>query len=138
MEIHFWAVLLCGILAMVIGFIWYGPLFGKLWCTVIGADMKDMRARKEMQKKAISLYVVQFILTLFQVYVLAHFIEAWNDVSGIETALWIFAAFVVPIIAGSAMWNNDSREIARTRFLLQTGYQLVIFILFGFILGNWS
>jgi hypothetical protein len=47
-------------------------------------------------------------------------------------------AFVMPIIAGTAMWNNDSKKIAWTRFLIQSGYQLVIFIIFGLILGFWK
>lgn len=140
-EINYLAVLVCGILAMVIGFIWYGPLFGKTWIRVIGADKDDLKARKEMQKKAMPLYFVQFFLTLFQAAVLACFIQQGSDVlriGSIETSLWIWAAFVMPIVAGSAMWNNDSREIAWMRFLIQGGYQLVIFLVFGFILGNWS
>ncbi|MEK7187319.1 MAG: DUF1761 domain-containing protein [Patescibacteria group bacterium] len=136
-QINYWAVLACGILSMVIGFIWYGPLFGKKWMEIVGANPKDMAARKEMQKKAGPLYLVQFLLTLFQVYVLAHFIQAWADASSLETALWIWAAFIMPIVAGSAMWNNDSRKIAWSRFLIQSGYQLVLFITFGYILGTW-
>ena len=138
MEVNLYAVGLCGVLAMIIGGIWYGPLFGNKWLKVVGANVHDIEARKKMQKVAGPLYLVQFILTLFQAYVLAHFINGWKDASGIETSLWIWAAFVMPIVAGSAMWNNDSKHIAWTRFLLQAGYQLILFILFGCILGSWK
>lgn len=123
---------------MVLGFVWYGPLFGNKWLEIVGASKLDMEARKEMQKKAGPLYFVQFLLTLFQVYVLAHYVKGWTEVSAVENALWIWAAFVMPIVAGGAMWNNDSRKIAWARFLIQAGYQLILFVTFGYILGVWG
>lgn len=137
MVINYWAVLVCGVVSMVIGFVWYGPLFGKKWMEIVGAKAVDMEARKKMQKEAGPLYLVQFLLTLFQAYVLAHYIAGWKDASGVENALWIWAAFLMPTVAGSAMWNNDSARVKWARFLIQAGYQLVLFVVFGLILGMW-
>jgi hypothetical protein len=72
------------------------------------------------------------------VYVLAFYIAGWTDASGVENALWIWAAFVIPTVAGAAMWNNDSAKISWARFLIQGGYQLVLFVMFGLILGYWQ
>jgi hypothetical protein len=69
---------------------------------------------------------------------LAYYIAGWKEASGLTNALWIWAAFIMPIVAGMSMWNNDSRRVAWTRFLLQAGYQLVLFILYGLILGYWK
>ncbi len=138
-------MLVASILSMVLGALWYGPLFGKKWMHIIGA--KEMKAEenlpagqagKQMQKQAMPLYLIQFLLTLFQVYVLAQYIAGWTDASGIENSLWIWAAFVMPTIAGASMWNNDSKEIAWSRFLIQGGYQLVLFVIFGLVLGMWK
>ncbi len=137
MEINYYAVLVCAVLSMVVGAIWYGPLFGKKWAEVVGVDMSNEEARKEMQKGVGKLYAVQFALALFQIYVLAHYIKGWTEVSGVENALWIWAGFIIPTVAGSAMWNNDSSKISWTRFLIQGGYQLILFIMFGFVLGTW-
>ncbi len=138
MEINYLAILVCGLLAMVLGYVWYGPLFGKKWMEVIGATEMDLERRKEMQKSAGKLYVVQFVLILFQVWVLSYYIKGWADASGVENALWVWAAFIMPTIAGSAMWNNDSARISWARFLIQAGYQLALFVIFGLILGNWQ
>ncbi len=141
MEINYWAVLLCGIDSMVVGFVWYGPLFGKKWAEVIGVKMTDAEECKKMQKAAGPLYGLQFLLTLFQAYVLAGFLaalrvnEAYNP--PLQVALLVWAAFVMPIVAGNSMWNNDPKKVARTKFLLGAGYQLILFILFGLILGMW-
>lgn len=136
-QINIWAVVVCAVLSMVLGYIWFGPIFGKKWMEIVGADRMDIEARKKMQKSAGPLYVVQFFLSLFQAYVLAYYIAGWKEASGFENALWIWAAFIMPVIAGTAMWNNDSKKIAWARFLIQSGYQLVLFAMFGLILGVW-
>lgn len=135
MIVSIYMIVLCAVLAMVIGAIWYGPLFGKKWLEVICADKVDLERRKEMMKGVWKLYLTQFVLTIFQAYVLAYYIAGWKEASGVENALWIWAAFVVPVIAGTAMWNNDNAKISWTRFLIQSGYQLVLFIIFGLLLS---
>ncbi len=137
MDINYFAVIVCAVLSMVVGAVWYGPLFGRKWASIVGANMEDAAARQKMQKEAGPLYFIQFLLSLFQVYVLAYFISGGNGVSGVVGALWIWAGFVIPIVAGSAMWNNDSRSVSWARFLIQAGYQLVLFVLFGLILSFW-
>lgn len=137
MAINYYAIAVCAILSMVIGSIWYGPLFGKKWAQIIGATAQDAEARKKMQKAAGPLYGIQFVLSIFQVWVLAYYIVGWKDASGLTNALWIWAAFVLPTVAGSSMWNNDSNAIKWSRFLIQTGYQLILFAVYGIILGMW-
>jgi hypothetical protein len=136
-EINMWAIIVCAVISMIIGMIWYGPLFGRKWAQIIGADLDDMEARKRMQKEAGPMYALQFLLSLFQVYVLAYYIAEWKEISGVVNALWIWAGFVVPIIAGTAMWNNDPKKVIWARFLIQAGYQLVCFVLFGLVLSMW-
>ena len=137
MGINYLAVLACGVVAMALGFVWFGPLFGKKWSEIIGANTADVEARKKMQAAAGKLHVVQFLLAIFQAWVLAYYIQGWKDASGVTNAVWIWAAFVMPTVAGSAMWNNDSAKVSWARFLIQAGYQLVLFVVFGLILGLW-
>jgi hypothetical protein len=138
MEVNYVTILACGVLAMILGAIWYGPLFGKKWMAIVGATNMDKAAREKMKKSAGKLYLVQFLLVLFQVWVLAFYIKGWEEASGVTNALWIWAAFVMPTIAACSMWNNDAKKIAWSRFLIQGGYQLILFILFGLILGLWG
>lgn len=138
MEINHLAILVCGILSMVIGAIWYGPLFGKKWMEICGVNADDFKARAEMQKGAAPLYAVQFVLTLFQVLVLAHLIADTTKVSGLERSLWIYAAFIMPMIVGCVMWTAEPAKRKWARFLIQSGYQLVVFVLFGIILTVWK
>lgn len=137
MDINYLAVVACAVASMGLGAVWYGPLFGKKWMAIVGATAMDEARRKEMQRGAAKLYIVQFLLTLFQAWVLAYYIAGWADASGLENSLWIWAAFIMPTVAAGAMWNNDSAKISWARFLIQGGYQLVIFVMFGLVLGLW-
>lgn len=138
MIINYLAVLTCVVLSIGIAVVWYGPLFGRKWAEIVGGNFDTAEARRDMQKRVMPLYVTQFLLTFFQVTILAFYIQGWKDASGLENALWIWAAFVMPTIAASSMWNNDSAKISWARFLIQSGYQLVVFALFGFVLGIWK
>ena len=138
MEINLWAVLVCAVVSMPLGAIWYGPIFGKKWMEITGAANMSKEECDKMRKEAGPLYGVQFVLTLFQAYVLAHFIQAWSDASGVETSLWILAGFVLPTVAGCSMWTGDKSKTKWERFFIQIGFQLVCFVVFGLILGNWK
>ena len=138
LSINYWAVLSGAVLSMIIGAIWYGPIFGKKWMEIVGVSPEDLEARKKMQKTAGPLYAVQFLLTLFQVLVLAHLVADTKLVGGLERSLWIWAAFIIPALAGAVMWTNEKSNLKWARFLIQGGYQLVIFIIFGLLLQYWK
>ena len=138
LPVNYIAIVVGAVLSMVIGAVWYGPLFGKKWLEIVGATEATLEARKKMQKEAGPLYGIQFVLTLFQVLVFAHLIADTTRVGGVERALWIWAAFVIPTLAGAVMWTNEPNKIKRARFLIQGGYQLVIFIVFGLLLEFWK
>lgn len=137
LSINYGAVVVGAVLSMVVGAIWYGPLFGRKWLEIIGVNPSDLKARKEMEKNAGPLYAVQFALALFQVLVLAHLIADTTRAGGLERALFIWAAFVIPTLAGSVMWTAEPSKRKWARFLIQGGYQLVIFIVFGALLQWW-
>jgi hypothetical protein len=134
--LNIWAIIVCGVLSMIIGSIWYGPLFGKMWMKICGVTEMDEQKRKEMQKKALPQYIIQFILVLFQLYVFAHLAGPTPWIA-VQSGLWIWAAFIMPMIASCAMWTNDSRKVMWSRFLIQAGYQLVLFVVFGLVIGGW-
>ena len=138
LTINYFAVFFGAILSMVIGAIWYGPLFGEKWIEILGVDINNEAERKKMQKSAGPLYFIQFVLTLFQVYILASFVSANDMASALEQAVWIWAAFIIPTLAGAVMWTNQTAKLKWERFLIQGGYQLIIFIVFGLLLYFWK
>ena len=136
--INYWAVLVCGVASMITGSIWYGPLFGKKWAHIIGASNMTPEECKKMQKAAGPLYLIQFLLSLLQAYILAHFIQAWGDAPAVKTALFIWLGFLMPTVAAGSMWNNDSAKTSWSRFLIQAVYNLLNLVIFALILGMWK
>ncbi len=137
MDVNYVTILGAAVTSMIVGGIWYGPLFGKKWMEICGVSAFDEAQRKQMQKEALPLYGIQFVLALLQLYVLAGLVN-WENGSAVGIAFWMWLGFVMPTIAGSAMWNNDSTKIKWARFLIQTGYQLVMFLIYGYMLGLWG
>ena len=142
MEINYLTVLGAGVIAMILGSLWYSPiLFGKKWMKLNGvteADLADPVKCKELQKDMIPTMLIQFVMVLLLAYILTHFIKAWTGSSGIETALWIWLGFIVPTLASSVLWTNETRSIKVSRFLIQAVYNLVLLIIFGYVLQTWG
>ncbi len=137
-EINYYAILACGVASMVLGFIWYGPLFGKKWMKLMNLGVQTPEEMKKAQKEMMPTYILTFVLALFQAWVLSYYIKGWTDASGVENSLWIWGAFVIPTIFGGTMWNGSSKKVAWSRFCIQGGYYLVLFVIFGLILGYWK
>lgn len=138
LVINYLAVLVGAVVSIVIGALWYGPLFGKKWMQIIGVNDFDLDQTKKMRKSAGLLYIVQFVLTLFQVLVLSHLVADTARAGGVERSVWIWAAFVIPTLAGSVMWNNEKNGIKWSRFFIQGGYQLIMFFIYGLLLQFWK
>jgi Protein of unknown function (DUF1761) len=129
-------VFTCTILAIIIGSLWFGPIFGKRWMSLNNMILpEDPIAKKEALKKMAPVYVIQFLLSFFQIFILSIYIQAIPDFSGVEHAAILCAAFIIPTYAGSVMWSGDSRKVALEKFLLQAGAAIISMIVFGAVLG---
>ena len=139
MEINHLVVAGCAVLAMILGSVWFGPIFGKTWMRLNGVDSTDETAVKDMQKGLGLIMVTQFVLVLFQVWVLyLYLLGAADEMSMTSNALWIWAAFVVPTLAAAGLWGPEAAKPARTRFMIQAGYNLVLFVAFAMIIQTWG
>ena len=137
MEVNFIAVLIAGVIAMVVGFVWYGPLFGKKWMDLIGATPESMSS-EEVQKQMMPTYVLQFVLALLEAFIFYHYVKGWEEASGIESAVWIWLGFVVPALASTVMWTTDSSKIKMERFAIQAGYHFLLLLIWGYMFQMWA
>lgn len=137
MDINYVTIMSAAIISMIVGSIWYGPLFGEKWMEICGVSAHDDARQKQMQKEVLPLYGIQFALTLLQLYVLAGLVNGENG-SAVGIAFWMWLGFVIPTIAGSAMWNNNPNKVKWAMFLIQAGYQLVMFLIYGYMFGMWG
>ncbi len=138
-PINYWAVLLCGIVSIVLGFVWYGPLFGKLWMSLSGQTAERIEAAKaEGKGKMYRGYALAFIGALVMAYVLAHslvFGNAYLGTSGISGGLmvgfWNWLGFIAPVTLGMVLWDGKPWKL----WFLNNAYQLLLLLIMGVILS---
>jgi Protein of unknown function (DUF1761) len=135
--INFWAVLVAAIATMVIGFLWYSPLlFARPWTRLMGVDLEDKAKIAEMQKGAARMYSLAFAASIVSAVVLAKIIAvaSVNTIPyGMKIGFAIWAGFVATVQLTGALFSKQPTKL----FLINTGYQLVCYLVMGAILAKW-
>ncbi len=129
--INYWAVLGGAIFLFVMGMLWYGPLFGKVWTKIMGAEHITKEQMAEMQKEMMPMYVIQVLLGLVTSFVLYYFVQ----LIGMHVAFWIWVGFSMPMAAG-AMWDTQ-KGYKMKKFLVTAGYQLVTLTILSWAFTMW-
>lgn len=136
MDINLLAVFVSAIASMVIGSIWYGPLFGKKFKLAMGMDKMTPEQQAEMKKTMGMSYFLQFVASLVMFYVLAMFMGRLGQLtinSGVQVAFWTWLGFVVPVQLGNAIWGGKM-----TLFWISIGNMLATLLAAGVIIGAWK
>ena len=137
-DVNLWAVLVAAIATMIVGFLWYSPvLFARPWMLAMGYDPEDKARLEELRKGAGRIYAITFVLGLIGAFVLAKIISGLTINSvlyGMKVGLAVWLGFVLPVQATDQMFGRRPFKL----FLINTGYQLVCFLVMGAILGKWG
>src|SRR5258708_15873212 len=107
-PINYLAVLVAALLSMPIGFLWYGPLFGKPWMKEMGMTKEKMtEAKKKGMGKS---YLLMFLGSLVMSYVLAHatifagaYLKSEGVSAGVMSGVWNWLGFIVPVMLGMVL-----------------------------------
>jgi hypothetical protein len=138
MGVKLWAVALAGVATMVIGFLWYSPLlFARPWMVAMGYDPDDKARIAEMQKSAGPMYGISLLASLISAFVLAKVLVGmtiYSALYGMKIGFAVWLAFVATVQLTDKMFGQRPMKL----FLINTGYQLVCYVVMGAILGKWA
>jgi hypothetical protein len=136
LNINYLAITIAVVAHFVLGFLWYTPLFGKVWAKEIKMDTTQTPDPKVMIKGM----VFNLIGNFFMAYVLAHNNAAWSFVPGMEqmgkigtilnSSIFTWLGFYVPYHLGAIVWESRSWKL----FFINTGYALASLLLVSGIL----
>ena len=133
LKINHLAVLLCVILLHVIGFLWYGQLFGEAWMSMVGLNPESTQT----SSGEAGLWITNLIATLAPVYLFAWLFTKLDVTSGLRGATLAFViTFCVhhlPVMSGN-MFAGEHYGLA----WITGGFSLVGMTISGFILGAWT
>jgi hypothetical protein len=128
-QVNWIAIVLGAVFSMLLGFLWYGPLFGRLWLRSIGKKEEELSGNPGM-------YVFAFLGALVSAYVLAVLIGALGI-----TVWWrgVVLGAVVSVGIGSmaALVNGIFHRISAVAWLLFALYQLVLNAVEGLVFAVW-
>lgn len=137
-PVNYLAVVGAAVLSMFLGFLWYGPLFGKPWMKLMGWTKESMKGMKSSDMS--KMYGLQFIGSLVMAFVLAHaliFAAAYLHESGIsaglQTGFWNWLGFIAPVTVGGVLWERMPWKL----WLLNNSYYLVSLCAMGVLLALW-
>lgn len=130
-QVNLSAVAVAGVSAMVVGYVWYGPLFGNAWMKLTGVKKEDVK-KEEMPK----MYGIMFLGALIQSYILSMFIHyagAYSLMNGVKTGFWAWLGFVATVMIGNYMFSKKPLNL----YFIDAGYALANLVVMGAILGSW-
>ncbi len=134
LPFNVWGVVVSAVAGMVVGSIWYGPLFGKKYMSAIGMDSWSPEKKESMRKAMMKMYVMQFLASLVTYWVLSGVITYKNVPSvslGMGVAFWMWLGFFLPVKYGETLWGGSNKTLA----WLNIGGNLVSLLVAGAIIG---
>lgn len=124
------AVLVCAVMSLVIGGLWWSPLlFAKVWQRETGLSDEQLK-----QINPVKIFGLTFVLAYLASYNLAFFLGdksttgQWGIAAGLLAAFWAIAMYVI-----ISLFEQRSLK----HILINCGYIAVYFAVIGFILGIW-
>jgi len=140
-HLNWLAIVVSVVVAFLVGGLWYGPLFGKVWKKEMGVPLDAKPTGSEMGK-SLSLNVIGTFLIAF---VLAHDVlgwrpSAWNAgadappaVYGFFAAFFAWLGFMVPVLLNGVAFERKSWRL----FFINAAHQFVSLQIIGMILTFW-
>lgn len=130
LNVNILAIVAARIVHQVLGFLWYGPLFGKTWLAAMGKKMDELGD----PTRAI---VISTISTFVMALALAILLTTANPPS-LTTGILFGALAGIGLVATSTATTIAYEDRSTKVSLLFVGYQLVSLILMGAIIGAWT
>lgn len=132
-PVNYWAVLVAAVAGWLIGWVWYGPLFGKQWMkwtgVTMGAAKKNMNPKLAMLLGLGTFYLVALVLS--HLIVLTGVLDF---IAAKELVFWLWLGFFVPLTIGDWLWGGKSFKL----FLLNAIYWIIVLDVAAYIIMRWA
>ncbi len=131
-DINWVAAIVAGAVSgLGLGFLWYGPVFGKAWMKASG--IMPPTPGTPPQRSMMVPVVGSLILSILAAIVAAMFIGTVSPMSGAARGFHIGLFFAAASLGINYLWEGKSF----THWLINGGYMTAHFTLIGLILGLW-
>lgn len=109
---------------MILGTLWYGPFFGKIWLNLMG------KTREEIQGGAAWMYLVPLAGSFFSLFMLNLVVDGWGLTLWWQGAL--FGGVLWLAMGGVALMTTSFYESTKPGlWLLFSAYQVIVHAVLG-------
>jgi hypothetical protein len=136
-AVNYLAVLVGGVLIFMLGGLWYSPvLFARKWMALQGKTEADLKAAAATSSMPL-MYLRAFLCGLISSWVLAIVLHHFTNLTPLRGALagglcWLGFAGVTSY--ATALFSMKPKGL----WLIDTGFNLVSFVLVGVLLAVWQ
>ena len=129
LALNWWAILVATLAAFVLGGLWYGPLFGKMWLHALNKSEYDLTPSAVPFIVSIVTSFITCVVLAWLILVLG--ISTWED--GALFGLIVGIAF----IACSSVSDGAFCRWSWTLLSIQAGYRILFCVISGVIFAIW-
>ena len=118
------AILVAAATGLLIGGLWYGPLFGKAWMAEHGFTQQQLRSGNMLK-----IYGLTFAFSVLSAVFLGHLL-AFFDTSARATlmiSVGIALGYIIPAIGTNYLFSRKSGKL----FAIDAGYWLTFYVAMG-------
>jgi hypothetical protein len=134
-QVNYIAVLVSGVVIFVLGGLWYSPiLFAKKWMSLMGKTEAELRAAASGSMPL--MYLLALVCGLLSAWALAVVLNHFADLTplrGAEVGFLCWLGFAGATSLASAVFSMKPRLL----WLIDSGFNLVSFVIAGIILAVW-
>lgn len=131
-DVNYLAVLVSSIAALLIGAMWYGPIFGKMWMGYIGKTEEQLKEEFNPGKTYTLAFIGQFV-ALGVLANLFFYINVTTLGAALHTAFWTWLGFTLATTFVTGLFENKKFGL----LLIDEVYHLVVFLVGAVIIYVW-
>jgi hypothetical protein len=130
-PINWLALLVVTVVKFVLGFVWFGLIFGKQWQALSGVSEAAMKAG--MVKAIVTDLVTTFILAFVLVHAI-HYAGAASLGTGAAVGFFNWLGFVGTLTLASTVYEQRPLKL----WVIGNAYQLLSLVIMGAVLAIWT
>ncbi len=130
-DLNYLAILVAGIVPLIVGALWYGPLFGKRWLALMETTEEAIAEGFNPMKT----YGGSFLFAIASAFGLAVLLDGFSGpLHGVHAALVATIAFVIPVSHQSVAFEKRKSGLA----VMNVAYNFVALLGQAILLSLWK
>ena len=133
-AVNYFAIIVSGIVFMIVGTLWYGPLFGKQWLSLLKVTPEQIaEARKKSMAPSMIGVLVAALVTSFVIAVVLKSLLITTVSAALVAGFFLWLGFVATTMSHRVFFERSSVGL----YILNAAQSLVAILLGSLVIVLW-